>query len=335
MRNTFGNQPAGVPFGYSGFTVQQFPGVPVQQYSGVPRTQGGHTTAVTGAVGGDQLAYGTGARGLQRTHGAHYSSPAVHSRSVGTAPTVSYGNPVSVPLPSAYAAGVPQSTGYISSTAPAFSSPQGSAGFSQQRTPIYQQPSGASTQGQLAPPPASPWRFNPQNPKVFLDIAIGGQPCGRFIIELFADAVPRTANNFRSLCTGERGVSPTGSRLHFAGSRFHRIIKNFVCQGGDTTVGDGTGGESIYGVTFEDESFQGKAGKHWGLGTMSMANAGPNTNGSQFSMCVDGVYHLDGVHVVFGQVLAGLALLKTMNGVPTDANDTPQIPVVITNCGVA
>lgn len=115
------------------------------------------------------------------------------------------------------------------------------------------------------------------NPKVFMDIAVAGQNIGRVTIELFADKTPITAENFRCLCTGERGRGRSGKMLHFKGSTFHRIIKGFMAQGGDFTHGTGTGGESIYGRTFRDENFK---IKHTSRGDLSMANAGPNTNGS-------------------------------------------------------
>ena len=170
------------------------------------------------------------------------------------------------------------------------------------------------------------------NPTVFLDISIGAQPAGRIEIELFADAVPKTAENFRALCTGEKGVGKSGKPLHYKGSGFHRIIPNFMCQGGDFTAGNGTGGESIYGSKFDDESFQGKAGKHFGAGTVSMANAGRNTNGSQFFICTAPTPHLDGKHVVFGKVTSGIDVVKKMEQAGTQSG-APTKRVVIADCG--
>src|SRR5438874_3179137 len=170
------------------------------------------------------------------------------------------------------------------------------------------------------------------NPTVFLDISIGGQPAGRIEIELFADAVPKTAENFRALCTGEKGVGKSGKPLHYKGSGFHRIIPNFMCQGGDFTRGNGTGGESIYGAKFDDETFQGKAGKHTGPGILSMANAGPNTNGSQFFICTAATPWLDGKHVVFGQVIKGYDVVKAMEAVGSQ-DGTPSKKVTIADCG--
>eukprot|EP01079_Euglenida_sp_SAG-EU17-18_P008013 gene8014-1430_t len=170
--------------------------------------------------------------------------------------------------------------------------------------------------------------INPLNPKTFFDLSIGQVPAGRIVFELFADAVPQTAENFRALCTGVCGMGNSGKNLHYLGSTFHRIIPNFMCQGGDFTAGDGRGGESIYGHKFPDESFRGKAGRHFGPGTLSMANAGPNTNGSQFFLTTAHTPHLDGKHVV----IKGLDVLKAVEQVGSDKG-YPQKPVVITACG--
>jgi len=167
------------------------------------------------------------------------------------------------------------------------------------------------------------------NPQVFFDITIGGASAGRVTFELFADVVPKTAENFRALCTGEKGVGQSGKPLHFKGSGFHRIIPGFMCQGGDFTRGNGTGGESIYGEKFADENFQ---LKHGGNGTLSMANAGPNTNGSQFFVCTADTSWLDGKHVVFGRVVDGLDVVKQMEAVGSRGGQTSK-PVVIADCG--
>ena len=147
------------------------------------------------------------------------------------------------------------------------------------------------------------------NPKVALDVTIGGEPAGTITVELFADVVPKTAENFRALCTGEKGLGKSGKPLSYAGSPFHRIIPGFMIQGGDFTRGNGTGGESIYGEKFADENFK---LKHTGPGTLSMANAGPNTNGSQFFITVVATPHLDGKHVVFGKVVDGMDVVKKL-----------------------
>eukprot|EP00611_Tribonema_gayanum_P022908 TRINITY_DN46_c1_g1_i1.p1 TRINITY_DN46_c1_g1~~TRINITY_DN46_c1_g1_i1.p1 ORF type:complete len:476 (+),score=161.74 TRINITY_DN46_c1_g1_i1:46-1428(+) len=169
-----------------------------------------------------------------------------------------------------------------------------------------------------------------KNPKVYLDISIGPRKVGQVVCELFANEVPRTAENFRALCTGERGIGKCGKRLHFQGSSFHRIIPGFMAQGGDFTKGDGTGGESIFGPRFPDESFK---RKHDQPGLLSMANAGKDSNGSQFFITFTRTPHLDGRHVVFGKVVEGMDVVQLMEKVATGANDKPRMPVLIADCG--
>merc|ERR1711865_487574 len=150
-------------------------------------------------------------------------------------------------------------------------------------------------------------------------------------MELFMDTVPRTAENFRALCTGEKRRGSGRKPLHYKGSAFHRIIPGFMCQGGDFTNGDGTGGESIYGERFEDENFK---IKHTRKGLMSMANAGKGTNGSQFFITTKDTPHLDGKHVVFGEVLEGyddvVAKLEALGS----SSGTTSKKVVVEDCGV-
>ncbi|CAG7900935.1 unnamed protein product [Brassica rapa] len=168
--------------------------------------------------------------------------------------------------------------------------------------------------------------------KCFMDISIGGELEGRIIIELYDDLVPKTAENFRSLCTGDKGIGPnTGVALHYKGSRFHRVIKGFMIQGGDISANDGTGGESIYGLKFEDENFD---LKHERKGMLSMANSGPNTNGSQFFITTTRTSHLDGKHVVFGRVTKGMGVVRSIEHVSTEENACPSLDVVIHDCGV-
>eukprot|EP00354_Favella_ehrenbergii_P007238 CAMPEP_0170460314 /NCGR_PEP_ID=MMETSP0123-20130129/6725_1 /TAXON_ID=182087 /ORGANISM="Favella ehrenbergii, Strain Fehren 1" /LENGTH=175 /DNA_ID=CAMNT_0010725221 /DNA_START=20 /DNA_END=547 /DNA_ORIENTATION=+ len=164
---------------------------------------------------------------------------------------------------------------------------------------------------------------------VFFDITIGGQAAGRVTMALAANT-PKTSENFRALCTGEKGATRSGKPLHFKGCAFHRVIEGFMAQGGDFTAGNGTGGESIYGRNFADENF---INKHTGRGILSMANAGPNTNGSQFFLCFTKTPHLDGAHCVFGQVIGGMEVLDAMEANPCDRNDKPIVPVVIADCG--
>ena len=171
---------------------------------------------------------------------------------------------------------------------------------------------------------------NAKNPKVFFDMTIDGKAAGRIELELFADTCPKTAENFLQLCVGTK--SKTGTPLAFKGSAFHRVIPGFMCQGGDFTRGDGRGGESIYGGRFDDETFDGKAGKHFGPGCLSMANAGPNTNGSQFFLCTADTPHLDGKHVVFGQVVSGYDVVQKIEAVGSRSGQT-SAKVVIADCG--
>ncbi|GFP94554.1 peptidyl-prolyl cis-trans isomerase cyp40 [Phtheirospermum japonicum] len=169
------------------------------------------------------------------------------------------------------------------------------------------------------------------NPRCYLDISIGGEREGRIVVELYKDVVPKTAENFRALCTGEKGVSShSGVPLHYKGSKFTRIIRGFMFQGGDISAVDGATGESIYGVTFEDENFE---LKHTRKGMISMANSGPDTNGSQFFISTTQSSHLDGKHVVFGKVIKGLGVLRAIEYVATVDDYYPSVEVVIADCG--
>ena len=161
------------------------------------------------------------------------------------------------------------------------------------------------------------------NPRVALDIRIGEETAGTVVLELFEDVVPKTAENFRALCTGEKGEGMT-----YAGSPFHRIIPGFMIQGGDFTNGNGTGGKSIYGERFADENFE---LKHTEPGLLSMANAGPDTNGSQFFITVAPAPWLDGKHVVFGKVVEGMDVVRAMEAQGSRSGQTGR-PVLLDAC---
>ncbi|EPY30508.1 peptidylprolyl isomerase [Angomonas deanei] len=188
-----------------------------------------------------------------------------------------------------------------------------------------------------------PYPTNPDNSKVFFDVVeqtgysfFGGTSeatIGRIEMELFDDTVPITTRSFRELCRGGTKKTPEGLPLHYKGCVFHRIIPDFMIQGGDITKGNGTGGCSLYGVRFKDESFSGKAGKHKGPGILSMANAGRNTNGSQFFLCTVACPWLDGKHVVFGQVVKGYENVKQLESFGTP-NGRPTRTAAIKDCGV-
>ncbi|CAM0953808.1 unnamed protein product [Alopecurus aequalis] len=173
------------------------------------------------------------------------------------------------------------------------------------------------------------------NPRVYFDIALDGVPEGRIEKELFADVVPKTAENFRALCTGEKGTA--GHPLHYKGSTIHVVVPEFVCGGGDFTKGNGSGGESIYGGKFEDENF---VKKHIKAGMLSMFNTGPNTNSSQFMITLAPCPSLDGKYVAFGQVIGGMEVVRAIEKLGTPTGNkfrrTGEVTktIIISDCGV-
>lgn len=165
--------------------------------------------------------------------------------------------------------------------------------------------------------------------RTYFDISIGGRIAGRIVFGLFGTTVPKTVENFRALCTGEKGIGKTGKKLHYKGNTFHRIIPNFMVQGGDITNLNGTGGESIYGKTFNDENFK---LKHDVPGLLSMSNSGPNTNSSQFFITLVVASWLNDRHVVFGKVIEGMDVVKQIEAVGSSSGN-PKVRVVVEDSG--
>ncbi|CAF1711385.1 BnaC03g65620D [Brassica napus] len=166
--------------------------------------------------------------------------------------------------------------------------------------------------------------------RVFLDIDIEGQRLGRIVIGLYGNVVPKTVENFRALCTGEKGKASSGKPLHYKGTQFHRIVSGFVVQGGDIIHGDGKGSESTYGGTFPDENFK---VKHSHAGVVAMGNTGPDSNGSQFFITTIKATWLEGEHVVFGKVIQGMDNVFAIEGGSGTCSGKPRKKVVIADSG--
>ena len=171
--------------------------------------------------------------------------------------------------------------------------------------------------------------YEPKNPHVFLDVQIGKGEKKRIVIELFAALLPKTAENFRCLCTGEKSTAE--QKLSYKGTHFHRLIKGFMVQGGDFEKGDGTGGSSIYGPKFPDEEFW---LDHDRAGLLSMANTGPNTNGSQFFITLNAADWLNKKHVIFGRVVLGMTIVRDIENTPVSEKDAPKDEIIIVDCGI-
>ncbi|XP_010941301.1 peptidyl-prolyl cis-trans isomerase CYP21-1 isoform X1 [Elaeis guineensis] len=166
--------------------------------------------------------------------------------------------------------------------------------------------------------------------RVYFEVDIDGQRTGRIVVGLYGKVVPKTVENFRALCTGEKGKGASGKNLHYKGTPFHRIISGFVIQGGDIIHGDGKGSESIYGSTFPDENF---TIKHSHAGIVSMVNSGPDSNGSQFFITTIKASWLDGEHVAFGKVIQGMDTVYAIEGGAGTYSGKPRKKVIIVDCG--
>mmetsp|Transcript_16489 Transcript_16489/g.52496 ORF Transcript_16489/g.52496 Transcript_16489/m.52496 type:complete len:314 (-) Transcript_16489:63-1004(-) len=173
------------------------------------------------------------------------------------------------------------------------------------------------------------WMASTGHDFVFMDFAVGDEPAGRVVFELFTDTCPRTSENFRALCNGSRGTSSSGTRLHYKGSVIHRVVGEGWVQGGDIVGGRGNGGESAFGGTFADESF---VHKHDRAGVLSMANNGPHTNASQFFVTLGPLPPLDGKKVAFGRVISGMRTLRLIEKVDL-LNQRPVRDVRVVDCG--